>query len=92
MYSVNFVELPKSTGKCVFKLSVRNNAKCLISMNGKKKRIERLEWNGMMVYRQMVYNICIEKNTFKLQTHDILFDENETYMIQFQHIPTLFGR
>lgn len=59
IYSVDFVELPKSTGKCSFKLSVRNNAKCLISMDGVKKIVlDESEWQKLFSLIPFIHSIA----------------------------------
>lgn len=92
LYGVDFVELPKVNGLNTLKLSFRNNEKCLIIIQNKKKIVLfKNEWWKLYglssFFHSIVYwylnnwsqietfyyrylNKCIEKNTFKLQSHE----------------------
>lgn len=59
VYNVDFVELPKIDGQCSFKLSMRNNEKCFISILQRKKIIlYKNEWEKLYSLIPFIHSIA----------------------------------
>lgn len=58
LYAVNFLELPKVNEECILKLSHRNNEKCLIFNQIKKKIIlDKHEWSKLSTLIPFLHTI-----------------------------------
>lgn len=58
-YGSNFLELPKSNGNSWFKISIRNNEKCLMSVQHNKKLVlDTTEWNKLFMLMPYINSIA----------------------------------
>lgn len=58
-YGPNLVELPKLNGNSLFKITVRNNEKCLMSVQYNKKIVlDAIEWRKLFVLMPFIHSIA----------------------------------